>query len=260
MPRLPDAEARAEAPRAVVAAAANVGPARTIAPAPDVASPTAGSAAAVKVELQRQNETLQLVFPFSMPTSGAVFPPRRCLWVVVDSPLAVDIAALRQDRTHTIAEPPSSAAPDIQVIRLKLQRPRLTRSARRRTNWIVAIGDAVLDPTQPLTIGRNVASTSRPAAVAPFEQPQALYRLPDPEVGDTLLVVTGFAPARGLLREQDFVEFRMLASVHGIVVQPMADDVDVELSGRQGPGFAARRSRAVARQRGRPARLPPGRP
>jgi tetratricopeptide (TPR) repeat protein len=42
--------------------------------------------------------------------------------------------------------------------------------------------------------------------------------------------VTGHAPARGFLKTHDFVEFRALASTHGVVVQPIADDIAAELS------------------------------
>ena len=38
------------------------------------------------------------------------------------------------------------------------------------------------------------------------------------------------APARGFLKSQDFVEFRALASAHGIALQPLADDLNVELA------------------------------
>src|SRR5262249_54228765 len=47
--------------------------------------------------------------------------------------------------------------------------------------------------------------------------------------GDTLLVVTALGPARGFLKPQEFVEFNALVSTHGVVVQPLADDIGVEL-------------------------------
>jgi len=39
------------------------------------------------------------------------------------------------------------------------------------------------------------------------------------------MVVTALGPSRGFVKNQDFVEFRALASTHGVVVQPLADDV-----------------------------------
>jgi tetratricopeptide (TPR) repeat protein len=95
----------------------------------------------------------------------------------------------------------------------------------------VAIGDAVLDPTRPLGIARNIIGPSRASVTVPFDEPRELHRVSDPEIGDSLLVVTALGPARGFLKTQDFVEFRALASTHGVVMQPLADDVNAELSG-----------------------------
>src|SRR5262249_2503676 len=38
------------------------------------------------------------------------------------------------------------------------------------------------------------------------------------------------APARGFVKPLDFVEFRVLASTHGVVIKPFADDLNTELA------------------------------
>ena len=118
---------------------------------------------------------------------------------------------------------------------MRLERPRLVAFSANNggldNDWTIAIGDTVVRSDQPVTINRNVAGTARASAVAGFERPQAVRRIVDPEVGDTLYVVTGFAPARGLVKEQDFVEFRALPSAHGIVIAPIADDLEIEVAG-----------------------------
>ena len=43
-------------------------------------------------------------------------------------------------------------------------------------------------------------------------------------------MVTALGPARGFLKAQNFVELRALPSTHGVVVQPLADDVTAELA------------------------------
>ena len=101
----------------------------------------------------------------------------------------------------------------------------------------------------------------------PFEEPRQLHRLTDPDVGDTLLVVTALGPARGFLKAQDFVEFRALASTHGVVIQPLADDLSAEVApdkiviGRPGGPHAVRtpRRRPAAIRRGRAGRYRPAR-
>ena len=42
--------------------------------------------------------------------------------------------------------------------------------------------------------------------------------------------MTALGPARGFVKAQDFVEFRALASTHGVAVQPLADDLSAELA------------------------------
>ena len=74
-------------------------------------------------------------------------------------------------------------------------------------------------------IGANHASVA-----IPFEEPHQQHRIHDPDTGDDLLVVTGFAPVRGFVNEQDFIEFRVLASTQGVAVEPLADDVNVDVA------------------------------
>ena len=69
----------------------------------------------------------------------------------------------------------------------------------------------------------------RPANVSiAISQPGPLLRFHDPEVGDTLSVVTAPLPARGFLRPQNFVEFSLLELVQGVAVSTNSDDVGVE--------------------------------
>jgi hypothetical protein len=63
----------------------------------------------------------------------------------------------------------------------------------------------------------------------PFDGAKKIHSITDPDLGDRLLVVTALGPARGFLKGQDFVELRALASTHGVVVQPIADDLTASI-------------------------------
>ncbi len=184
----------------------------------------------IKAGLERQSGNFRLVFPFSQATAGAIFRRADTLWVVFDSAAAIDIEALQTDTSRTIGVVTLSRGPDYQVVRIRLERPRLTSLSTVENNWVIAIGDTVLDPPQPLTVTRNAGGALRQTATVPFERPHALHRITDPETGGALSVVTGFVPARGLLKEQDFVEFRVPATTHGVAIEPLADDLDVEIA------------------------------
>jgi tetratricopeptide (TPR) repeat protein len=186
--------------------------------------------AAFAAELTRQGDNVRLVFPFAKPTPAAVFRRAATLWIVFDSKDKIDLTALNDDTSGNIRAAESSPSQDGQVVRVLLERPRMVSASNDGATWTVTIGDSAVEETRPLGIARNIAGTKKPSVTIPFERPREAHKIHDPEIGDTMLVVTGFGPTRGFLKPQDFVEFRALASTHGVAVQPIADDVLMELS------------------------------
>jgi tetratricopeptide (TPR) repeat protein len=201
-------------------------------PAPssdDVAATPTDPTAPVFVQVRRQSDALRLVFPFAVPTAAAVFRRADTLWLVFDTAAPVDISKLILQPLAPVRSAAVARSRDGQVVRIKLDRPKLASLTADGSTWTVTIGDMVLGPTQPLAISRAPGAQGRTSAVIPLDRPQQLHRLSDPDVGDTLLVVTAFAPARGFLKAQSFVEFGALSSTHGIALQTLADDLSVEL-------------------------------
>lgn len=185
---------------------------------------------AFAAELTRQGDNVRLVFPFAKPTPAAIFRRAATLWIVFDSKDRIDLAALNADTSGTIRAAEATPSQDGQVVRVLLERPRMVGASNDGATWAITIGDSAVEETRPLGIARNISGTRKPSVIIPFERPREAHKIHDPEIGDTMLVVTGFGPARGFVKPQDFVEFRALASTHGVAVQPHADDVLAELS------------------------------
>jgi hypothetical protein len=203
------------------------------APANDAPPPrprAANSDGKVAVELARQGANLKLSFPFATATAAAIFTRADTLWIVFDSNADIDLGVLDGEASRTIRGAEFTHGPDADVIRIKLDHPRLSTVDIDGAVWTVQIGDAAIDSTRALTITRNLIGPNRSSVSIPFDAPHLVHRLDDPDAGDTLMVVTAFAPARGFINGRDFVEFRMLASAEGVVVDPLADDVKVELA------------------------------
>jgi hypothetical protein len=226
---------QAAAPAQKPAAEAATAPAEPTAPAaktaevsPKAATPPAPGA--LVAQMMRQGDDLRIKFPFGAPTPAAVFRRADTLWVVFDTKREMDVQVLDADPTGTIRSAALTRSGEAEVLRIKLERPRLTSLVAEGPNWQLTIGDAVETPTRPLLLARNAATPARASAVIPFDDPSQMHRIADPEIGDNLIVITAMGPARGFLKTQDFVEFRALASTHGIVLQPLADDVAAELS------------------------------
>jgi tetratricopeptide (TPR) repeat protein len=186
--------------------------------------------AIVQVALKRQGDNVSLNFPFASPTPSAVFSRADTLWLVFDTRAEIALDSLEGDASGTIKSATLTRRDDVAVLRVKLERPRLVSAATDGPAWIVTLGGEVIEPTRPVRISRNIIGAARSSITIPFDDARRLHRLADPEAGDALLVVTALAPARGFVKNQDFVEFRALASTHGVVVQPIADDLGAEIA------------------------------
>ena len=220
-------------------------PPATTSPAPKVAAapalPKAATAepkrpapnpnAPVVVDLRQSGDGLLAEFPFGVATPAAAFQRADMLWLVFDSAAKIEPAALSADSSRMIRAVMLTRDTDgAAILRIKLERPRVVSLQADGPGWVVAIGDTVVTATRPLVMARNVAGKNRSSIVIPFDNPRKIHVLTDPDSGDRLLVVTALAPARGFLKEQNFVELRALPSTQGVVLQPLADDVAAELA------------------------------
>jgi tetratricopeptide (TPR) repeat protein len=97
--------------------------------------------------------------------------------------------------------------------------------------WNLLFADKVQAPPQPLSVVRNITDPALANIAVPLPNPGLLHRLVDPDAGDTLLVVTASPPVRGFIKRQDFVDFALLDTAHGVAIRPNSDDVAVEIAG-----------------------------
>jgi hypothetical protein len=92
------------------------------------------------------------------------------------------------------------------------------------------LADKAQSPPQQLTATRNLTDPSRASVSISLLKPGQIHRFNDPDAGDLLLVMMAGSPARGFMKRQDFVEFSLLESIHGVVVQQKSDDLTAGIS------------------------------
>ena len=199
------------------------------APPPPTAPADGDSAGNVAADLSQQGADLKLTFAFKTPVGAAVFQRADTLWLVFDSKAKIDLSALDGEPSRTIRAVEFSHSGAADVVRLKLDRPRLSSVTADGGVWTVNIGDTVIDPTHALDLTRNLIGADRSSVSIQFENAKHVYQIADPDVGDRLFVVTALGPARGVIDEQDLIEFHALPSTQGVVIEPLADDLSVTL-------------------------------
>jgi tetratricopeptide (TPR) repeat protein len=201
------------------------------APAAEPARPPPNPNAVVVAGVHQSGDNLRLDFPFAVATPAAVFHRADTLWLVFDSPAQIDLNALQADNDNGIREVLFDRAKDgAAIVRIKLTRPRMSSLEADGPGWVVTIADTIsTTATRALGIARSIVGKNRASLAIPFDNPRAIHDVTDPDIGDRLMIVTALGPTRGFLKEQNFVELRALPSTHGVVVQPLADDITAEL-------------------------------
>jgi hypothetical protein len=201
--------------------------AKEAAPAIPVA---ASSSEPVLATLSRQAGTTAIVFAFGEPVAGALFRRGETIYLVFDTARPIHTGELANAAPRFLREIEQIELPQGRLIKLKLDKHRLTSLESDGSAWIVNIGDTVGAPSRPLPVRRVYTAESRPGLFVPLAAPSRVHTIDDPDNSDGLVVVTAEPPARGLARAQDFVDFRALATTHGLVLAPKADDLMIELA------------------------------
>ncbi|GGE40680.1 hypothetical protein GCM10007276_17530 [Agaricicola taiwanensis] len=226
----PAAQAPREEPVAAVEAPAMVAEENkeaTDKPAVPSVSVEAAPPAAATPSVRRVRDALEIVLPFPQRPAAAVFMRDSTLWMVFDSNHAFDLGFLLDDSSGLISNVEQSATGGTQIARLTVTEPRLISVIPEGDTWVVALGETVVDPSRPIYLSPGFAADGRASVRTTLEGMGGVRWLEDPIVGDRLAVLTLQGPGRGIVRPQNFVEFRALATAHGVAIQPMADDVTV---------------------------------
>lgn len=215
--------APAEAPPSVAAA-------RPM-PEPRAEEASAGGAdQKISPQVKRASDSVQLTFPFSVPTAAAVFRRADSIWLIFDTGKAIDTKAIEREGGPAIGAVGTIDLPKGKALRINLKRPQLASLSGDERGWTLTLGDSIETPTQPLIATRNNGERGRANVSIFLPKAGLLHRFTDPDAGDTLLVMTAGAPARGFTKRQDFVEFSLLESVQGVVIKPNSDDLTADVT------------------------------
>ncbi|MGF6307645.1 tetratricopeptide (TPR) repeat protein [Bradyrhizobium sp. i1.8.4] len=222
-----------EAPKpvpTVAAAPAMEAPTPTAVPSPPAEARAGGRPA---VDAQRDSDGLRVTFSFPGATPAAMFRRADTVWMVFDTPEAIDVDPIRAKGGSLISDVSRIALDKGQAVRFRLNRPQMpsleSDDRSRGVSWTLTFADRVQKPPLPLSVVRNISEPSLANVSVPLASPGQLHNMVDPDAGDTLWVVTAPPPTRGIIKRQDFVELSLLESIHGVVVHPNADDVKAEV-------------------------------
>lgn len=198
------------------------------------AAATASGDSPESADAGQEKQDVSLVFEWPEPVGAAVFAREPYVWIVFDRRAQLNLAALRTAGKSLIDQIEQLPFSDGTVVRL-LAKPGVNPQVEREgSNWVVQFR------RWPIAPKVKVALRVRPEAIngAELEMPVSeigrIFKLDDPEVGDTLYVATLQAPSHGIESPRAYSEFNVLASAQGVAIDPLADDVIFRAAGNKG--------------------------
>ena len=213
------------APTAVQTAQVVTGPAEPEPPRPNPV-PAGG---VVHMEPKVDGGQVALSFAWANPAGAAVFRRGDVIWVVFDASAELDIskAPLGVSQFGAIQ---AYRGTDYSAIRIEAAHDVPLFAVSEGSTWTIALGPGQQAPPAIVRLARD--GDSGPGALkAPVAGATRVIRMPDPEAGDTLTVVTALGPPKGLASRRDYVQLAFLASVQGLAIQPNVDDLQVQRDG-----------------------------
>ncbi|WP_422027950.1 hypothetical protein [Pyruvatibacter mobilis] len=197
------------------------------------------------VKVRRRGEIVTFTIAGLGAAPAAVFERDGFVWALLDTETDVAQPELTEEHQRYVQDAEALTFDNgLRGLRLRLTGNALVTAQSEDDDWLVSVGETVLQPPGPLPVQRGVREDGggRLFVIAPDAGPT--FRIQDPLVGDELALVPLPAPVRGVVSPRQTVDLEVLPSAHGLVFRPIADDVEIGFNG-EGQVTASRRSGLV---------------
>ena len=201
--------------------------------ADDMPLPKEGLRAAdgeVTVTLDAGPETSDLIFSWPEEVGAAVFEWAGDLWVVFDRKADFDLSSLPADGGARIGKWRAVALPKGAAFAAKLNGPMLIGANAEGRDWRISIGETLTSAGGAVSVSRSWQDDGRGVVTLGLAAADRVIRITDPLTRQKAIAVTARAPVQGVQTPRSFIEFRILQSVQGVGVVPIADDVNVAVA------------------------------
>lgn len=179
---------------------------------------------------ERIGDSVRLTFPWHQETNAAVFQREGRVWILFDRQTQFELDMIGPAIREKVGDPQLLSLERASVLMFTPPSRVLLSASEKDNQWIVTLGDVIVEPTRPVTVTRGWAASGEPRVAFDLDRASQVHWVRDPVVQDVLAVVTADGPAQGLLTPRRFVEFEALPSAQGLAFVSRADDLYVSLA------------------------------
>jgi tetratricopeptide (TPR) repeat protein len=183
----------------------------------------------VHMESRLDGAQVRFTFAWANPVGAAVFHRRDAVWVVFDAPAVLDLGHVPRGLTQYTGLQ-TYRGKDYTALRIEAAHGLPVFASAIGNTWTIALGPGDQMQSTLIHVSRDDADgpANLKAAVAGVT---SILQFADPQVGDTLQVVTALGPPKGLPAQRDFAQLSILPSAQGLAIAPRIDELDVRKEG-----------------------------
>ena len=166
-------------------------------------------------------DPVTLVFEWPEVVTMATFRRNKYVWIVFGQRTVIQTAALlNQSRTliERLDQVPSGRATVLRV-QTKNDGINVSNIQLDGSNWMIEFAQSPMRPIEQIALGVSQTESQGAQLLMPLEEPGQLLTFTDPDVGDSIQVVTVAQPGLGMDEERAYPEFKLLASAQGVAVR-----------------------------------------
>lgn len=220
---------------------------------------TAAEIGAGKFSYSKTPDGVRIKVLFNARPPAAVFARGDLVWMVFETDKSLEGPDLPVELKPLIVSSEVDGVGGAAILRLQMNKIQVVSVAQEDKGWSITLGDSTQAAIEPLVLKRTVSSEGRTVLTSKLADAGKVIWLDNRDTGEHFAVVTSRGTTQALSKPQSFVEVKALATAHGLVFEPVADDVlvragldDVTVSrdlgltlslGVQGAGSAAQNSR-----------------
>lgn len=171
----------------------------------------------------------QYVLRFAWPerVAAAVFARGRTLWIVFNRRTEMNFNAVRENALPLMQMLSSVPHPKATILRVSMPdgAGAIVSRTKDSLEWQVMLTSAPPPPAGIIPVETNTQPPLPPHVRLALLEGDEPLEVTDPDLGDRLIVIPVYSSALGIAPARRFVEFALLESAQGAVVQPIADGV-----------------------------------
>jgi tetratricopeptide (TPR) repeat protein len=172
-------------------------------------------------------DPVTLVFEWPQVVSMAAFRRNQYVWIVFGLKTPIQTAALLQQSRTLIDRFDQIPSGQATILRIKTKNDQVNVSKVQLngSNWLIEFSQSPMQPSAQISFGVSDTGALGAKLLMPMDGLGQLFTFQDPDVGDSIQVVSVVTPGLGMDGERAYPEFQILASAQGVAIESFNVDL-----------------------------------